>query len=171
MATSAVSPLYIDSIALAATGSTHPVPVVGMITNSSAEGAGALKLTEQDRHPVSWCPLSGGRRRCGSVPSADVRSGAPDLGMRAGGDKIAALKLSESRRRHEPDHLIFRLRRPPDPRARHCSSAGNIAPAPAMNPRNTADERHDQDDDNGGADEHGHLVVDVPLSNHDAPTA
>ena len=34
MATSAVSPLYIDSIERAATGSTHPVPVVGMITSS-----------------------------------------------------------------------------------------------------------------------------------------
>ena len=44
MATSAVSPLYIDSMERAATGSTHPILVVGMITSSLRSNAGALQL-------------------------------------------------------------------------------------------------------------------------------
>ena len=53
MPTMAVSPLYIISSARAATGLTHPVPVVGTITSTLRSNAWVRSSSrEQDRHPA-----------------------------------------------------------------------------------------------------------------------
>ncbi len=167
MPTIAVSPLYIISSARAATGLIHPVPVVGTITS-----------TLRSKAPVRSSSLSSTAIRLSSV-SAVCRPAYTRIGSLAGlplsrVSSSASGPVATKLRPWNPSvsHGAKDVGLPDRSGCRGCTTPARVVVfcgwntrfAPARKPRNSTPliSVIDQHDDDRGADEQRHLVVQVP---------